>query len=230
MKKLHCLLVAGLAVAVLAPGVMAADDQPLTKPPKDDGWISLFDGKSLDGWHYKVKPNDDNRASWVAVNGVLLNYPPDVEGQHGIDLVSDVELGDHELYIEFNVLGGSNSGVYLMGDYEIQVLDSYGKDPGKQDCGGIYDKIAPSVNASKPAGHWQTYHAIFHAPKVKDGKFAEKPRVTIYHNGQKVVDDQEIEALTGAALSRTPAETGPTYLQGNHGAVLYRNIYYRPLK
>lgn len=232
MKRLQCILTLGLAVAVLAPGVMASETQPLTKPPKGGGWISLFDGKSLDGWHYKVEPNDDNRKSWAVLNGVLINYPPEVEGQHGIDLVSDVKLGDHELYIEFNVLGGSNSGVYLMGDYEIQVLDSYGNDrPAKHDCGGIYDKIAPSVNASRPAGNWQTYHAIFHAPKVENGRMATKPRVTVYHNGKKVIDDQEIDGLTGAALSgRRPAETGPTYLQGNHGAVMFRNIYYKPIK
>ena len=209
---------------------MGEDVAPLTQAPKGDSWVSLFDGHSLNGWHTRGTPNDSHLMSWVAVNGVLVNVPPTKDGQHGIDLISDVKLGDHELYIEFMVPQGSNSGVYLIGDYEIQVFDSFGVEkPSKTDGGAIYNKIAPTVNAAKPAGAWQCYHAIFHAPVVKDGVVEKHARVTLFQNGVKVIDNQEIVGLTGAALSAEVVAEGPTYLQGDHGLVLYRNIYCKKL-
>ncbi len=223
MRVLRLLLILGV-LATFTVGVSAQKSQP----PQ---WIPLFNGSNLDGWHFKVEPNPHNKPSWAVVNGVLVNVPPEVPGQHGIDLVSDVELGSHELYIEFMVPHGSNSGVYLIGQYEIQVLDSYGKDtPSQHDCGGIYGKVAPSENASLPPGHWQTFHAIFHKPVVRNGEVVRKPRITVYHNDKKVLDNVEIEGVTGAALSDEVIERGPTYLQGNHGLVLFRNIYYKPIK
>ena len=210
--------------------LVPSEAQPLTKPPKGNGWESLFNGKNLDGWHLKVKPSEQNSVSWTALNGVLVNIPPSGEGAHGIDLVSDVVLGSHELYVEFMVPEGSNSGVYLIGQYEIQVYDSYGKkNPATGDCGSIYGKAAPSVNASLPAGHWQNFHSIFLKAEMKDGKVVKKPRIHVYHNGKKVVDKAEIEGVTGAALSNDVIEEGPTYLQGNHGTVFFRNIYYKKL-
>ncbi len=210
---------------------LLTEAQPLTKPPKGSEWKSLFNGENLDGWHLKVKPNEHNIMSWTALNGVLVNIPPSKEDQHGIDLVSDVELGSHELYIEFMVPMQSNSGVYLIGQYEIQVLDSYGKERlSTGDCGGIYGKVAPSVNASKPAGAWQCFHAIFHQPEVENGKVVKNPRITVFLNGTKILNDVEIEGVTGAALNNNVIEKGPTYLQGNHGTVFYRNIYYKPIE
>ncbi len=238
MKCVRSALILLVAVGIVVPAVFAADTEPLTKPPKGDGWVPLFNGKNLDGWHLKGTPNDHNFDSWTVACGVLVNVPPDSgvaepkfpEKAHGIDLVSDVELGSHELYIEFMVPKGSNSGVYLIGQYEIQVLDSYQKDPDKHQCGGIYDKIAPIVNVSKAPGEWQCYHAIFHKPEVKNGKVVKGTSITVYQNGQKVVDKFDCPGVTGAALSNEIIETGPTYLQGNHGMVFYRNIYYKPIK
>ncbi len=231
MKKVWFSSAVFLTVTLLVVGVLASvSTQPLTKPPKGDEWKSLFNGENLDGWHLKVKPNEHSIMSWTALNGVLVNIPPSEEDTHGIDLVSDVELGSHELYIEFMVPTHSNSGVYLIGQYEIQVLDSYGKEtPSKGDCGAIYGKVAPSMNASLPPGHWQCFHAIFHKPEVKNGNMIKQPRITVYHNGKKVLNNVEIEGITGAALENKVVESGPTYLQGNHGTVFYRNIYYKPL-
>ncbi len=229
MKKFGYLVI---AVGLLASSGFA--EEGLTKPPTGSEWISLFNGKNLDGWKLKQTPDAESLASWVAVNGQLINRPPSKKGTHGIDLVSDVKLGSHEMYIEFRVPAGSNSGVYLMGDYEVQVLDSYKKDPNKQQCGGIYNLIAPSENASKAPGYWQCYHAIFHAPRVNNGKIVKNPQVTVYHNGVKVIDNKEIPELTGASLTNgrdaEAVASGPTYLQGNHGDVDYRNIYYKPIK
>ena len=230
MNNSRLLLSAVLSVLFIILSIAPCEGQPLTKPPKGGEWKSLFNGKDLDGWHLKEKPSEHNLVSWTAINGVLVNIPPSEEGSHGIDLVSDVVLGSHELYIEFMVPKNSNSGVYLIGNYEIQVYDSYGKgNPGMGDCGSIYGKVASSVNASLPAGHWQNLHAVFHSPKVTDGKVVKNPRITVYHNGKKVVDDAEIEGLTGAALRNEVIEEGPTYLQGNHGTVFFRNIYYKNL-
>lgn len=231
MKKVGFLFAAVALGGVLMCAGNASDSEPLTSPPKGKEWISLFNGQNLDGWHLKVKPDDQNLMSWVAINGVLANVPPGEEDKHGIDLVSDVPLGSHELYIEFMVPKGSNSGVYIIGQYEIQVVDSYGKaKPSRHDCGGIYGKIAPSENASLPPGYWQSFHAIFHKPVVRNGKVIRKPRITLYHNGKKVIDNAEIEGVTGAALKNEIVEQGPTYLQGNHGMVFYRNIYYKPIE
>ncbi|MBN2329965.1 MAG: DUF1080 domain-containing protein [Candidatus Omnitrophica bacterium] len=230
MKPIRYFFTACAALLITISCILAADAQPLTKAPSGKEWKSLFNGENLDGWHLKVTPDEHSKMSWAALNGVLVNVPPSQEGEHGIDLVSDVIVGSHELYIEFLVPKGSNSGVYLIGQYEIQVFDSYGKEnPGSGDCGGIYGKAAPLVNASLPAGHWQSLHAIFHQPVVENGKVVKKPRITVYHNGKKVIDDQEIEGVTGAALNNEVIEEGPTYLQGNHGTVMYRNIYYKPL-
>jgi hypothetical protein len=216
---------------LLGPVALASEIQPLTSPPKGMDWVPLFNGKNLDGWHLKVSPDKSSIMSWAALNGVLINIPPSEVGKHGIDLVSDVPLGSHELYIEFMVPQGSNSGVYIIGQYEIQVLDSYGKTkPSREDCGGIYGKIAPSENASRPTGQWQCYHAIFHKAEVKDSKVVTKPRITVYHNGKKVIDNAELEGVTGAALKDEVVEEGPTYLQGNHGTVFFRNIYYKPIE
>ncbi len=231
MKLLRLLSIAGFIVLLLGSGVLASEKEGLTKAPAGGDWTSLFNGENLKGWHLKVTPDEHNRMSWAALNGVLVNVPPQKEGEHGIDLVSDVKLGSHELYVEFLVPKGSNSGVYLIGQYEIQVYDSYGqKTPSSGDCGGIYGKVAPSSNASLPPGYWQSIHAVFHKAKVRNGKVVEKPRITVYHNGVKVVDDAAIEGVTGAALDGNVIEEGPTYLQGNHGTVLYRNLYYKPIE
>ncbi len=213
------------------PYALTSEIQPLTKPPKSNEWKSLFNGKNLDGWHLKVKPDEHSLMSWAVLNGVLVNVPPTGENLHGIDLVSDVSLGSHELYIEFMVPRGSNSGVYVIGQYEIQVLDSYGKKkPSMGDCGAIYGKIAPSSIQSKPPGYWQCIHAVFNKAKVQNGKVIDKARITVYLNGEKVIDNAQIEGVTGAALKNQVVEEGPTYLQGNHGTVLYRNIYFKPLE
>lgn len=219
-----------IILALVAVSASLCSAQPLTKAPTGVEWKSLFNGENLDNWHLKVKPDEHSKMSWAVLNGVLVNIPPTKEGEHGIDLVSDVPLGDHELYIEFLTFKGSNSGVYLVGQYEIQVLDSFGTEKvTDQDCGGIYGKVAPSENACLAPGQWQSFHAIFHKAIVKDGKVVQKPKITVYLNGKKVVDDAEIEGVTGAALSDKVIETGPTYLQGNHGMVLYRNIFYKSL-
>lgn len=171
--------------------------------------------------------------------GVLLNT---AVGRPG-DLVSRADFGDCEVSLEFMVPEGGNSGVYLQGRYEVQILDSAGKtQPGPGDCGGIYERwdetrspsgfegTPPSTNAAKPAGTWQRYEIVFRAPRFgPDGLKTENARFErITHNG--VVIHENVE-LTGPTRGGWGAEAGegPIRLQGDHGPIAYRNIRVRRL-
>jgi hypothetical protein len=150
---------------------------------------------------------------------------------HGTDLITDEVFGDIELHVEFRVPKGSNSGVYLQGRYEVQVLDSAdATDLNTSMCGAVYNQIAPSENASKPAGEWQTFDIVFHAPQCDEkGAVTRKARISVVHNDVLIIDDQEIQGPTGGELDGKVGEPGPVFVQGDHGVVDYRNIRYRPL-
>lgn len=186
-----------------------------------DGLPYLFNGKDLSGWKLR-HPEGENR--WKAQEGVLIN-----EGR-GTDLVTEMTFADHELHVEFRVPERGNSGVYLQGRYEIQVSDAFNKPVGKHMCGAIYGKIAPRVNAAKPAGEWQSFDVKFIAPRTDgDGNVTQKARITVIWNGVNVIDDAEIDGLTGGAIDDKVGAPGPLMLQGNHTAVGYRNIRILPL-
>jgi hypothetical protein len=174
------------------------------------GWISLLNGKDLAGWHLR-NPKGPN--GWKAVDQVTVNTPPST------DIQTDGEYYDFQLHVEFKVTAGDgNSGVYMRDKYEMQIFNSFGKPPQDSGCGALYKRIAPSVNASKRDGEWQTYDITF------IGR-----RLTVIHNGQKVLDNVDVGPMgTGAASSR-PDGPGPLRLQGDHDAVSYRNIRIRPL-
>ena len=119
--------------------------------------------------------------------------------------MTEKTFGNFELHVEFNVpympdahgQGRGNSGVYLTGNHELQVLDSYGLKSQNNDCGAIYQQVAPSVNACKPPLQWQTYDVTFHKAQVQDGKVVKKARVTVVQNGVKIIDDAEISPTPG---------------------------------
>ncbi|MFQ6133403.1 MAG: DUF1080 domain-containing protein [Armatimonadota bacterium] len=218
-RTLTLAVCAGLVAAVLA-GLMVACAQE----KDEEGWISLFNGKDKTGWRLK---NPNGADGWSVVEGVLINKPPST------DLVCATKMMDHELHVEFRIPPNSNSGVYLQGRYEIQIDDAKkrGDNLDQHMCGAIYGRIAPSKNVAKDPGEWQTYDAKFIAARLdEDGNKVENARVTLVFNGEKVIDDQEIAGVTGAALDNKEGTPGPLYLQGNHGAVEYRNIRWRPLK
>jgi hypothetical protein len=217
-----------------------------------NGWETRLDGRSLEGWHplEVSQPND-----WRTCESVKLNSQDEhfftiqpgqgilVNGEKGktVNLVSDVKYGDVEVHVEFIVPKGSNSGVYFMGLYEVQVLDSYGKtDLAFSDCGGIYARwineksvggAAPRVNASKPPGVWQSFDVQFRAPHFNaNGKKVENARfLKVVHNGTVIHKNVEVDGPTRAAMDRPEAPAGPLMLQGDHGPVAYRNIRVRPL-
>ncbi len=180
--------------------------------------ITLFNGRDLTGWKL-TSPNQAN--GFKAENGVLVNDPVQPETGPRLsfgNLRTEQVFEDFNLSLEVNVPKGSNSGVYLRGIYEIQVLDSYGKELDSHNMGGIYSRTAPTVSAEKPAGEWQTL----------DMTLVER-HITVKLNGVTIIDNQPVEGPTGGALNSDIFVSGPIYLQGDHGKVSFRNIVLNPI-
>jgi hypothetical protein len=238
----------GVAMALVI-GTVAAE----VPYKQGSGWKALLNGRDLAGWHGQDgKPHD-----WVTTDAVrwdkeqspkILSATP---GPGGIilnslrgktaNLVTDAKLGDVEVYVEFLIPQGSNSGVYLQGLYEIQVFDSWGKDKlTTSDGGAIYHRwidgkpvggSVPKVNASHPPGQWQSYHAWFRAPRFDaSGKKVENAKfLRVLHNDKLVQENIEVEGGTRAHMQIPEAALNPLMLQGDHGPVAYRNLYIRAL-
>jgi len=243
-------LVTFLVFMILA--ALAAGTTP-PRPASSEGWQILLDGASLNGWHplspaqanewrtaakVKLHPQDEHRFLIEPGRGTIVN------GERGntVNLVSDTKHGDVEAHIEFLVSKNSNSGVYFMGLYEIQILDSFGKkDLAFGDCGGIYARwineqnvggAPPRVNASKAPGEWQTFDVRFRAPRFDGaGKKIENARfLKVVHNGVVVHENVEVNGPTRASMEVPEASRGPLMLQGDHGPVAFRNIRIRTIQ
>lgn len=193
------------------------------KPPA--GAVVLLGEGSTEKW---VKPDGKTPAGWKLADGILT------VGRGNI--MTEKTFGDFELHVEFNVpympdargQGRGNSGVYLTGNHELQVLDSYGLKSQDNDCGAIYKQVAPAVNACKPPLQWQTYDITFHKAAVRDGKVEKKARITVLQNGVKIIDDAEI-APTPGGIDIPEGHDGPLLLQDHGNPVQYRNIWIKPL-
>jgi hypothetical protein len=179
--------------------------------------IKLFNGKDLTGWRL-INPNQTN--GFKVENGELINDPVSPAGQRVSfgNLRTDNDFDDFKLTLEVNIPEGSNSGVYLRGMYEIQVVDSYGKELDPHNMGALYSRITPSVAAEKKAGEWQTMEIILC-----------KRHVTVVLNGTKIIDNKPVYGPTGGAMQADVNKSGPIYLQGDHGKVSYRNIVLTPI-
>ena len=180
--------------------------------------ISLFNGKDMTGW----RPHERNKINgWSVKEGLLVNETPKTDfsatGAYA-NLRTDAEFEDFWLHIEFLVEAKRNSGVYLRGMYEAQVVDRDSPMQGIQGVGAIFGHIKPTVNAGKPGGEWQTY----------DLTLVDR-HVTVVLNGVKVIDNQPVWGPTGGAVNTDPGAPGPIHLQGDHTAVKYRNIYLAPV-
>jgi hypothetical protein len=180
--------------------------------------IALFNGKNLNGWKL-TNPNNAN--GWIAEGGVLVNRPTQPKGKGHVsygNLRTIDEFEDFNLKLEVNIPEKSNSGVYLRGIYELQILDSYGKPLNPHNMGAVYSRITPSMSAEKPAGQWQSL----------DVTLLDR-HVTVVLNGKKIIDNEPLLGCTGGALWSDPMKPGPLYLQGNHGAASFRNIALTPI-
>lgn len=195
-----------LALVATAACTFAADDEKDFKP--------LFNGKDLSGWHVR-KPEAHN--AWSVENGVLKNSLK--TGEHGVDLVTDDKFWNFTVRYEYLVPDGSNSGFYLRGRHEIQILGDYAKgEPAKGGNGAIYNHTAPSQFASKPGDQWQTVEATIVGDKI-----------TVVLNGVKIHDKVVCDRATGSELDKDVTQPGSIFLQGDHGTVSFRNIRIKTL-
>ena len=237
MKKLALFVALALGLAS-APFALGAES------------IHLIEGQYLEAWAGDI-------GEWTAVGEVYLDSddPTRLRSERGTSialngstgrtkhLISTAEHGDAKVHVEFMVPKGSNSGVYLQGRYEIQILDSFGKkNLAFEDCGAIYQRYneregrgweghPPRVNASRAPGEWQSFDIEFQAPRFDEqgNKIANAKFVRVMHNGRLVHENVEVSGPTRASKWRDEVPRAPLMLQGDHGPVAYRNVILTPL-
>jgi hypothetical protein len=202
--------------------------------------VSFLNGKDLSGWKVVGKPPVQWKYGKAALDPadprkLKVDGPGEelISCEKGVNLATEASFRDCRLELEFMVAKNSNSGVKLMNIYEIQMLDSHGKEPaGKGDCGAVYQEVAPRVNAAKPAGEWQKLVIDFQGPRFDESgkKTANAKFVKVTLNGQVIQENVELARGTGAGGKKAAeAPTGPIYLQGDHGPVAFRNMKLTPL-
>jgi hypothetical protein len=226
------LLLASLGTLAGAAGLDAADQKP----------VEPFNGKDLTGWKLK---GDEKKSHWaVAAVSVDPAKPSELSivaltvgtatlanlKSGGVDIFTEQKFGDCTIEVEFMVPKGSNSGIYVMGEYEVQVFDSFGKEKlGMGDLGAIYSAAAPKVNAAKKPGEWQKFVIDFQAPGFEGGKKTANAKfLKVTLNGQVLHENVEVKGPTPGGLTGQEAATGPLMFQGDHGPVAYRNIKITP--
>ncbi len=193
------------------------------------GATALFDGTDpeLSLW----QRDGGGEIGWQIADDVMQVTPDSGS------IVTKQSYGDFMLHLEFKTpnmpqaqgQGRGNSGVYVQRRYEVQVLDSYGLEPQKNDCGAIYQIKAPDVNACKKPEEWQTYDILFRAARFEGDKKSMDARITVYQNGVLIHDDVAIPNKTGAGRPEGP-EPGPILLQDHGNRVSFRNIWIVPLE
>lgn len=237
-----------LAALIVAGGISFAADE--------GEWIELFNGKDLKGWRFQepaqnsqwvvgtaaLDPQDPRKLIVTPGGNELINpvAPQKVISARGkgVDIYSEAKFTDAVVELEVMVAKDSNSGIYLMGEYEVQVMDSFGAAPAAKGMGGIYGIAAPAVNPCKAPGEWQKYVIEYRAPRfdVQGNKTANARIVKVTLNGTVIHENVELPHALNGGLSaggknirgkEIPA--GPLMFQGNHGPVAYRNIRIKPL-
>ena len=217
---------------IVTPGSFSTPEQP-GRPPSDA--IILFDGTpaTLDKWEADKNPAEPTK--WVVKDGALQCIP------HSGYIRSKEQFGDCQLHVEWaapakvegSSQGRGNSGVFLMGMTEVQVLDNY-HNPTYADgtAGSVYGVNPPYANALRAPGEWQVYDIIFRRPIFKDGKMVDSGRYTVMENGVVVQDSTPLEGgggHKGRSKDHPFPDKGPLKLQDHGNPVRYRNIWYRPL-
>jgi len=177
--------------------------------------IQLLNGKDLTGWRL-LKEGVDN--GWSVVDGILQNRVVKAKDKHFGNLRTDAEFEDFNLKTEVRTQEGSNSGIYLRGIYEVQVMESFGQPLDSHHMGALYSRITPSVAAEKPIGEWQTL----------DITLVDR-HLTVILNGKTIIDNAPVLGCTGGAMTSDEFKPGPIYLQGDHTNVDYRNMVLTPV-
>lgn len=169
--------------------------------------IRIFNGKDLSGWH----ASGENQ--WKVENGILKSP------KAGSNLISDASFTDFKLHIEFRCPENGNSGVYLRGRYEVQILDDKDSLPWKGGLGAVYGFLTPAEAVAKKPGEWQSFDIML------TGRM-----LTVTANGKMIICNQEIPGITGGALNSKEGEPGPLMFQGDHEPIEFRNIILTPAK
>jgi hypothetical protein len=211
-------------VPVVTPGKTAQD------APSDA--VVLFDGKDASAW----KGSDGGPVKWTIADGAMT-----VKAGSGV-ITSKQGFGDCQIHIEWRTpaevkgdgQGRGNSGIFLMGKYELQVLDNYNnRTYSNGQAGAIYKQLIPLVNVCRPPGEWQTYDVIFTAPRFfPDGRLQTQARITVFQNGALVQNNATLWGGTeyiGAPEYKAHGDKEPIVLQDHGNPVSYRNIWVRPL-
>ena len=216
LKLLVPLFIFALAAPVLAQDNAFLGKWDITATAADGKriyWLEVKnDGGQLTGWFLNRGGSVFKLPAITIQDGVMANTP------NANNLVSKQRFKDFRIHAEYKLETSSNSGIYLRGRYELQVLDDYGKAPESHGHMAIYSRLAPKVNASKPAGEWQTVDATIVGN-----------RLTVVLNGQMVQNNVLIEGITGGALDSDEAADGPIMLQGDHGKVWFRRVTVTPI-
>ncbi|HJZ56616.1 MAG TPA: DUF1080 domain-containing protein [Gemmataceae bacterium] len=228
------LAVSALAALFCVPLALADTPKP----------VEPFNGKDLKGWKFK----DEKKSKWEWYPGSpLLDEAKPSEFRQGVakggdtpsmvnsksgscDIYTEAKFGDVLVELEFMIPKGSNSGVYLMGEYEVQILDSFGKEKvGPGDMGGIYNTAAPKVNACKKPGEWQKFVIDFQAPRFEgEKKTANAKFIKVTLNDQVIHENVEMKSQTPGGLTGKEVAAGPLMFQGDHGPVAFRSIKITP--
>ncbi len=214
---------------------------------QSDGVIQPFNGKNLDGWKARTEgsarsqwkvgsakpdPSDPKKLAVTPDGNQLINHTA-AHGQ-SLDLYSEALHGDAIITLEVMVPKESNSGIYVMGEYEVQVLDSFGRDanPGPGDMGAIYGAQPPQKPKYKAPGEWNAYEIHWLAPRFDAAgkKTANAKFLKVILNGVTIHEDVEMKGPTPGGVDGKEKARGPLMFQGNHGPVAYRNIKIAPLK
>lgn len=177
------------------------------REPVWDKQIALFNGKDMKGFH------TEGENQWIVENGVLKSP------KSGSNLFTDGKYNDFKLHVEFRVPKGSNSGIYLRGRYEVQIVDSKGEQPDDGLFAGIYGFLTPNEMAAKDASEWQTYDITLIGRTV-----------SVVANGKAVITSTLIPGITGGAIDSKEGEPGPIMIQGDHGPIEFRNISITPAR
>jgi len=209
---------------VVSPGATPSD------PPSDA--IVLFNGKDAASWQNK----NGNAFNWKVESGAMTVVP------NAGDIQTKEGFGDCQLHIEWRTpaevsgegQGRGNSGIFLMGRYELQVLDSYNNSTySNGQAGSIYKQHMPAVNVCRPPGQWQTYDIVFTAPQFyQDSTLKTPARMTVFQNGVLIQNNVELWGpmqFIGVPKYEKHGNKEPLLLQDHHNAVSYRNIWIRPL-
>ena len=228
-----------ICLAAALTGLAGVQPQPSVVTPGQNGHppsdaVVLFDGSNLSHWVH----TNGHPARWALQNGEM------VCNTGAGDIQSRDKLGSAQIHVEFATpnmptqhdQARGNSGVYLQGRYEVQILDSY-QNPTYPNgsCGALYGQHAPRVNASRPPEQWQSYDIVFHAPKCAQGEILQPGTLTLFHNGVLVQDHVVILGPTSGAATDDVCTPGPLLLQDHFHPdakatpMRFRNIWYRPL-